>query len=175
MLSLNLIPHELKQEVKLKRIYGLLRKMNFVLIIIIAAAASILLAAKFILQNNFNEVVAQTTLVTKNSQGYNAKVREINSQLNIISQLQNNFTAWSLMLEDLAEMTPRDMTFTYVKLNKEERSLKIKGRAASRDGLLALKQSLEDSKDFTNVEFPIRNILKQNDIDFEINAKINLK
>ncbi len=46
------------------------------------AVAIILLAARLILQNNFNNIVAQATLVSRNNQCYNIKVREINNKLN---------------------------------------------------------------------------------------------
>jgi Tfp pilus assembly protein PilN len=92
----------------------------------------------------------------------------------MVSQIQNEFTLWSYFLEDLAANTPPDISLSFLKLNKEDGMIKLRGRAASREGLLLLKQNLENSNNFSNIDFPIKNILQQKNIDFEINAKINL-
>ncbi len=174
MLTLNLIPHQLKKEIKFKRIYALLKKMNCLLIIIAVIIAIILLIAKLILQNNFNKVVEQTSLITKSSQGYNVKVRDINSRLNHISQIQKNFIAWSYLIENLANRTPDGIAFSSVKINKEKSSINISGKAKLRDDLLMLKQNMEESPIYSEVEFPLQNILQKENINFNISAKLNL-
>ncbi len=174
MLTLNLIPHQLKKEIKFKRVYALLKKMNCILIIIAIIIAIILLIAKLILQNNFNKVVAQTSLITKNSQGYNVKVRDINSCLNHISQIQKNFIAWSDLIENLANRTPDGIAFSSVKISKEKPLINIRGTAKLRDDLLMLKQNMEESLIYSDVEFPLQNILQKENINFEITAKLDL-
>lgn len=175
MLSLNLVSQELKQEIKLRRVYALIKKINLVLIFTTAIVASVLLMAKFVLQNSFNDIVEQTTLVMKNSHAYNNKIRQINSQLNTVAQIQGDFISWSKLLEKLANETPADIVFSFVKIDKESQTIKIKGKAATRDGLLVLRQNLENSAIFTNLDFPIKNILKQKNIDFEISAKLDIE
>ena len=174
MLTLNLIPHQLKKEIKFKRVYALLKKMNCILIIIAVIIAIILLIAKLILQNNFNKVVAQTSLITKSSQGYNVKVRDINSRLNHISQIQKDFIAWSDLIEDLANRTPDGIAFSSVNINREKSSINIRGKAKLRDDLLMLKQNMEESLIYSGVEFPLQNILQKENINFEITAKLDL-
>jgi hypothetical protein len=174
MLTLNLVSQELKQEIKSRHIYLLLKKMNFVLIIIAIIFAIILLAAKLLLQNNFTKVVEQTTLVTSTSRGYVDKVRKINLQINSALKIQNEHIAWSYLLELLAKMSPDGITFSYIKINKEKQTIKIKGHANARDNLLIFKNGLEDSEIFTNIESPIENILKKENINFELNMKLNL-
>lgn len=174
MLSLNLVSRELKKEIKLRRLYALVKKANFSLVIIVMTAASLLLLAKFILQNNFNETIAQTTLVTKNSQGYNDKVRGINGKIDIVSEIQKEFSLSSQFLENLAKDVPDDIHFSYLKISKADKTIKIRGKADSREGLLSLKKTLENSPGLSDMEFPIKNILKQNDIDFEINAVLDV-
>ncbi len=173
MLQLNLISANLKNDIKLRHIYSLIKKISYILIIITIATAIILLAAKLILQNNFNNIVAQTTLVTKNNQGYNIKVREINNKLNYITNIQNNYIAWSFLIENLSQITPTDVSFYLTKINLKDKTIKIKGRAGLRASLLALKQNMENSIFFQEIDFPIKNILEKTDIDFEINAKLN--
>ena len=91
MITLNLISEELKKEIKLRHLYLFIKKINLALIVITIIIAIILLAAKTILQVNFNNIVEQTTLVTKNNQGYNNKIKEINSKIDFIEKIQNDF------------------------------------------------------------------------------------
>ncbi len=174
MLTLNLVSSEQKKEIKLRHIFSLIKKINLTLIAITIVIAIILLSAKIILQLKFNQIVTQTTLVTKNNQGYNNQVREINNKLNFVATIQDDFVPWSNLLKNLAEMTPADINFYYLKINGEEQSIKIKGNAKLRDSLLNFKNSMENSPTLKNIDFPIKNILEKENIDFEINSKINL-
>ena len=171
MITLNLISEELKKEIKLRHLYLFIKKINLALIVITIIIAIILLAAKTILQVNFNNIVEQTTLVTKNNQGYNNKIKEINSKIDFIEKIQNDFIPWSNLLEIIAKITPEDVNLYYLKIN-EDKSIKIKGKANLRDSLLNFKQKMEAATVFKDIDFPIKNILEKENIDFEINAKI---
>jgi hypothetical protein len=174
MLTLNLISGELKKEIKLRHLYLFIKKINLALIIITILIAITLLAAKTILQINFNNIVEQTTLVTKNNQGYNNKIRDINSRIDFVEKIQNGFIPSSNLLETIADITSKDIGLYYLKINFEEQTIKIKGKAGLRESLLDFKQKMEATNIFNNIDFPIKNILEKENIDFEINAKINL-
>jgi len=174
MLTLNLISEQQKKEIKLRHVYGFIKKVNLSLIIITIAVAIILLVAKTILQLKFNDVVEQTTLVTKTNLGYNNKVREINDKLNFVSKVQGNFIPWSNMLKSLADITGQDINLYYLKADAQNKTIQIKGKAKFRDGLLNFKDKLAALPEFSEINFPVQNILEKENIDFEINAKINL-
>lgn len=175
MLRLNLISEELKQNIKLKHIYKMLKRAIFLLIIITIFIAIIFLVSKIILQNNFNKIVEQTTLITKNSQGRNTKIREINIKINYVDEIQNDYIEWSYLLEDLARNINNNIIFNLINIDGEEKKIELKGIAISRNSLLLLKDGLDDSDIFINIDFPISNILEKKDINFEIKADINLK
>jgi hypothetical protein len=174
MLTLNLISEELKKEIKLRHLYLFIKKINLTLIIITIVIAIILLVAKTILQIKFNDIVDQTTLVTKNNQGYNNKVKDINSKIDFVEKIQNNFIPWSNLLKTIASITPKDIGLYYLKINFEEQTIKIKGKAGLRQSLIDFKQKMEATPIFESIDFPIKNILEKENINFEINAKINL-
>ncbi len=174
MLTLNLISEELKKEIKLRHLYLFIKKINLTLIIITIAVAIILLVAKTILQVKFNDIVGQTTLVTKTNQGYNNKIRDINSKINFVESIQNNFIPWSNLLKTVADITPGDIGLNYLKINFADQTIKIKGKAGLRDSLLDFKQKMEATAIFKDIDFPIKNILEKENINFEINAKINI-
>ena len=174
MITLNLVSAGQKKEIKLRHIYGFIKTVDLSLIIVTTAIAIILLAAKIILQSKFNDIVNQTTLVTKTNQGYNNQVQEINNKLNFIGKIQDDFIPWSNLITNLAEMTPPNINFYYLKLDSQEQTIKIKGRAGLRNSLLDFKEKMEATAYFKEIDFPIKNILEKENIDFEINAKLNL-
>jgi len=173
MLLLNLIPQQLKHEIKFKRFFVLLKKINYIVIIFTIVIAIIILTAKIILQNNFNKVVEQTTLITKNSQSYNIKVKEINSKLDNVSQIQDSFVVWSNLIENLANVTPPGIHLASTKINMEKQIINITGIASERNDLLEFKQNMENLPNFYNVEYPLKNILQKENINFEIDAQLN--
>lgn len=175
MIVLNLISEELRNEIKLKKLYIILKNSYFVLLILTIVVSIIFLIAKIVLQENFNNVVSQTTLITKNSQEYNSKIREINSKINSISLIQNDYVPWTNILDVLVSTVPDDISFSYLKISQDNKSIKIKGVSATRDSLLLLKTNLEKSNLFLEVNLPLSNILEKNNIYFEIDTKIKLE
>jgi len=175
MITLNLISQELKDEIRLKHAYGLLKKIIYILFLILIVSSSCLLAAKFVLQNNFNRIVNETSLITKNTQSYNQKVREINAKFASVSQIQNEYAAWSLLVGELAAVTPDDITFSFVRINKDDSSIRIVGNSKTRSGLLEFKENLEKNSIFQDADFPLKNMLQKDDINFDIKLNFNLK
>lgn len=173
MLTLNLVSSEQKKEIKLRHLYDFIKVTSLTLIIITIAVVIILLVAEMIVQSKFNEIPGQTTLVTKTNQSYNNKVQEINNKLDFIGKIQDEFIPWSNLIKNLAAIAPADINFYYVKLDSSEQTIKIKGRAGLRNSLLDFKEKMEATGYFKEIGFPIKNILEKENIDFEINAKLN--
>ncbi|MEK7097991.1 MAG: hypothetical protein AAB906_04035 [Patescibacteria group bacterium] len=174
MITLNLISQELKDEIKLKHAYGLLKKIIYILFLILIVSSSCLLAAEFVLQNNFNRIVGETSLITKSTQSYNQKVREINAKFASVSQIQSEYAPWSLLLEELIAKTPGDISFSFVKINRDDSSIKIVGNAKTRAGLLEFKDNIEKAGMFKNADFPLKNMLQKENISFEIKLNFNM-
>ncbi len=174
MLRLNLVSQKLKEEIKLRHIYKLFLRVNSILVIIIIFIAILILVAKIILQNNFNKVVAETTLITRDSQGRNFKIREINIRLNQVASIQGNFIPWSFVLEEVAKYASNDIVFYSIKLNRETETIDLMGRSGIRQSLLNLKEGMEKSEMFLDIDFPLKNILEKSNIDFVIKANLNL-
>ncbi|MEK7202802.1 MAG: PilN domain-containing protein, partial [Patescibacteria group bacterium] len=154
--------------------YQLIKNINSVLIISAIVIAIILLVAMVILQNNFIKIVEQTTLITKNNQSYNNKIGEINSRLKFVSTIQDDFVVWSKIIQDLSIIIPANISLDIIKVDLTNKNIKLRGIAKQRSGLLELKNNLEKSNTYTNIEFPVKNLLEKENIDFEINAKINI-
>jgi hypothetical protein len=172
MLTLNIISQELKREIKLKSVYQLIKIVFSILIIVISIYTIILLLGKLALQIHFVETIDETTLVTKSTENYSKKVRDINNQLNSIDNIQNETTTWSYLLEYFAQNVNDNIKFSQIKINKRDKTIYLSGFAKTRDNLLSLKKTLEDSNYFSNINFPIQNLLKKNNINFTISAQL---
>lgn len=174
MLTLNLISQEQKKEIKLKRAYEITKKISYILIIITVFVAIVLLIGKLILQIQFIKAVNQYTLVAKSSQGYNAKIRDINNSLNFVSEIQSNFILWSNLIKDAADRVPGGVSLSSISADRDKKSIQIKGAAKLRDDLLQFKENIEKSLIYQNVDLPLQNILQKENINFEIKAGLNL-
>ncbi len=174
MLKLNLVSAELKKQIKLQHVYKMLRRANYVLIIITIFIAIVIMSAKVILQNNFNRVVAETTLITKNSQGFNERARNINSRLATLENVQNGFVPWSYFIEDVAKVIPDDIFLSVFKIDYKSNSLALRGRAISRDSLVIFKDNLEKKPYLNKINFPVSNLLEKENINFSFDVKFDL-
>ncbi|MBU4347569.1 PilN domain-containing protein [Patescibacteria group bacterium] len=174
MLALNLISQEQKKEIKLKRAYEITKKVSCILIIIAIFIAVVLLIGKLILQMQFIKAVDQYTLVAKSSQGDNGKIRDINNSLNFVSEIQSDFIFWSNLIKDAAYRVPDGVSLSSINIDRDKKTIQIKGTAKLRDDLLQFKKNIEKSLIYQNVDLPLQNILQKENINFEIKAGLNL-
>jgi hypothetical protein len=173
MLQLNLISKNLKKEIKIRQIYQIFKKICYIIIIYMVFVGIILLTARIIMQNNFNNIVVQTSYITKNAGKFTTETKEINEKLNYVSKIQSEFVPWSLLLKKIQEQS-KNIKLLSIKINKDKKTIELKGMAESRDSLIEFRDWLEESSYFHSIEFPLRNILARENIDFDINARINL-
>jgi hypothetical protein len=174
MLKLNLVSAELKKQIKLQHVYKMLRRANYILIIITIFIAVVILTAKVILQNNFNKVTAETTLITKNSQSFDERARKINSRLFILDDIQNDFVPWSMFMEDIARDIPSGIKLTLFEIEKENSLVKFRGKAETRDILITLKESLEKKQYLNKINFPVSSLLEKENINFSLDINFYL-
>ena len=143
-----------------------------VLVVIITILAIIMLIAKLFLQVHLIKTVYDTTLITKSTENYGNKIRDSNNQLNYIEKIQQDAVVWSYLLEYIANNTNDDITFSQISLNKDQSLIRLNGLAKTREGLLLLKKIWENENYFTDINFPIKNILQKKNIKFQISVKL---
>lgn len=174
MLSLNLISRELKKEINLKRVSAVIKKMSAILIVAAALFAIILSTAKIILRNNLNQALERANLVADAENPYIAKIKNINSKIIAAQSIQNDYIPWTLTLENLTNLTPRGITYSYLKIDKIGGQASLRGLADMRENLLELKNNLNNSNLFSEVKSPMENILQKENINFSIDMKLNI-
>ena len=174
MLTLNLVAPSSKKEIKLKRIFYVLKTMTNTLTVLTILLAITLLCGLFILRYHFQHSVIGSNINFENKIDYDGQIKNINHSLTTISDIQDNYYNFSMLLDEIMRLVPDNVILTSIKINKAGLNIIFNGRALNRDQLLIFKEGLEDSESFTDIVLPISNILKKDNIDFEITATLNL-
>jgi len=172
MITLNIIPPELKKEIKIKKIYAALKDFYAVLFINVCFIAIIYLVALGVIQAHFVKTIKNSSLLTKSVENYEQQIKEINAKINEVEKIQSEAVEWSYLVSFLFSHAPKGIFFNHISVNKEKNSLTLNGTAAKRENLLALDELLKSSEYFANVNFPLSNLLKKENINFTITAEI---
>jgi len=173
MQRINIIPNKLKREIKTRNIYISIKKIGFILLISTSIYVTILLISKKVLETHLAETTRQSSLITKTTQDYVQKVKDINSQIDEIIEIQKNNIEWSYLLNYLTKQSAKNnIIFSKITIDKNTNEIKLNGKSGTRDELLNFKESLESIKEFQDIEFPIKNLLDKENINFEISLTI---
>lgn len=174
MLTINLVSEELKKEINLRRIYGILKIISCYFVILVILYSIVLLFARLLVSIKFEEIVEQTTLISKNAQSYNTRIKEINAKVDFIKSAQAGFIQPSCLLKELNGFSGQGITIDQIKFNREKSVAIISGKAKERQQLLDFKEKLNNCGYFSSVLLPLNDLLTKTDIDFEITAGVRL-
>lgn len=172
MINLNLVPPAKKHEIRLTQIYVMIKNLIILLLFLAIAVAITLLLTKMFLQNHFNNIVEQTTLMPRYASIFNKDFKEFNEQLKAVKEIQKDHFYWTNFFVKFSKLIPDGLALDNLIVNNNK--ILLTGSARLRDQLLVLKNNLESSELFSNVAIPLENLLKKEGIDFNIKADINL-
>lgn len=170
MISLNLISPEKKQQFRLEQIYIVIKNLIILLLLVLIIIAIALLFTKASLQNHFSRIVEETTLTTQYANTFGTEVREFNKIIVAVDNVQEEYTDWVSFLDKTAGLVSGNIYLKTITIS--DNKIVIKGFAATRDELLILKENFENAEIFTDVEMPLEDLLKRNNIEFDIKATI---
>ena len=85
-------------------------------------------------------------------------------------KLQIQGKQYSFYWQKLTESAISGITLKHVLIN--DTKVVIEGRAATREILLSFKDALKNSAYFQNLNIPLSNFLKQNNIDFSLTFEL---
>jgi hypothetical protein len=178
MLKLNLISPEYKKTIKIKKILTDVQNLFLYVTFIVTISATILLIARIILEDNFTEVVEQTSLISRYP-AKNKKNTEINKKIELAKSVQDDYIAWSRLIINFSKIVPDEIQINSFNVNPygatNEWVLNIVGKAANRNDFLTFKENLLAAKELfeeKNIDIPITNLFEKENINFSINIKI---
>ena len=144
MITLNLLPLIKKQELRLRGLYLAIKNLVFTILLLAIFSAIALLITKAVLQNHFNETVADNTLTLQFDQIFNNDIRMFNKQLTAVDTIQRDYIRWSAFFSALAQLVPSNVTLSSVSVIETggSRTVSLTGLAATREALLAFQSKL---------------------------------
>jgi len=171
MIKLNLLPPKEKEKLELDNLNQLIfflaiRIAIFLLIFTLLLITtyyclSILLKEqKRLIEINKNDIKIQQLVKIEEN------IKNVNQQLGKIHLKQKELVVWTPILEELAKITHSGVYLSNFSYNLSINKINLSGWAESRDKLINFKNSLEESAFFVNLESPLSNLIKQNDINF---------
>lgn len=171
MLKLNIIPRSIKRENIIFSFYVSLKDLLYIILIILSFYSIIFLILLGIMEIHFTNTMIQTTNVVKNAENFTKKISETNQSINTVINIQKNFVNWLDLFNFLSKNTPDNINFSQIKINKEKNSLTLTGTSETREDLIKLKESLDNSQFLEKIDFPIKNLLEKSNINFTIGAQ----
>lgn len=170
MINLNIIPENLKKDIKLRQFYDLLKNFLSTIFVILIVFIIIFQLFKLVLSKYYIASISDNNFLSKNTEIYSRQVQDINNQIDSVKSIQKDFTNWSKMLEFIRTSESRDIRIGSIGIDKEKKKLTISGNAQTRDSLLIFKDKLDKSGYFEKFELPIENLLKKDDITFNLDV-----
>ena len=173
MLTLNILPSEVKQEIKFKYVFNSTKLILYIFTFAVAVYSLALYGCYFYLQGYYKDISQQTTIATKNTDNYSKQVKDINKQISYIEGIEKETIYWSLLIKDLFNNLPGDIRLTKVDYNKKNNSLALAGVAKTRDGLISMRKYFENNKNLSLTSFPVQSLVQKENINFDIVLNIN--
>ncbi|MDQ3076137.1 MAG: hypothetical protein M3Q34_03340 [bacterium] len=106
----------------------------------------------------------------KFDQGALVTIQDLNDKFRLLETAEENrFVATERILNEIILKKGPDIKLTqiaYSNDNSSQRVVTIRGYAPSREGLLAFRFMLENNSNFKNIDLPISNFIKGNNIQF---------
>ena len=173
MIRLNLVSPSIKKEIESRHIHIILRQMGGLLVVVTAFLAIYILFGQILISHHLTKTVEQSVLITRSSEGYGSKTRNLRVQVNHIANIQSDFVEFSHIIEEIMKTVDNNIIFSTLSLDRDGESILFNGNARTRDSLLKFKESLEKSQYFDNVDLPLANILQKENIAFNIQVKLS--
>ena len=177
MLKLNLLPSQEKKELKTAEmnqwfiLFG--GWLFFFLIIFILLCLSVYFYLSILVraQNDLMEAQERHNKTQELAQ-FEKQIQEANQSVSQVYGLQKGLKSLTPVLEELVGLAPEGVSLTDFSYEKSFSRIELNGRALLREQFLIFQKKIEESPDFTDIDSPISNLLKQKDVDFVLSFKI---
>jgi len=173
MITLNLLSPDKKQSLRLTETYQTIKNLIILILLLTIITAIVLLVTKLALQNHFTRIVSESTLTIKYVSFFSQDIKEFNKQLKAVENIQSEHIAWTNFFISFAQLVPDNIGLDNLTIN--ENKILITGFAKTRDDLIEFQNNIKNSSLFSEVTVPLENLLKKDDVDFDIKANINLE
>lgn len=171
MTDLNLLDPQLQQKLDQERLLIMLRDYTTLILAVVATIGIFFVLSRAVLTSNFHDTVERMNIVNNRNQPVLRAIREVNTSLNSLDTIQEEYRPWSSWLEQFAAIVAAGNIIKSLSIEEATHAVRIEGTSETRDDLLRLKERLESSGLVEKVDFPLSNLLLRANIDFGLSAK----
>lgn len=169
---MNLLPIRQRKKVKLEFIYQNIIFSGLILVLLILILTVFL--GGFLIFLNFKYhsiekkiIIEQSRIIQSETiKGMERKVKEINKELTELEQIQIKQSNLYQVLENITQDLLLEVEVQSLEIDRETGKITVAGYSAFRENLLAIKETLESSPQYKNIDFPLSNLTNPKDIDF---------
>ena len=173
MITLNLITYKIKKELTREKIFSIVNDILLIILFTVIVNGIFIFISHKILADNFEKIQKQRDLISIANQPFNLEVTEINNRMQKIKNIQDEYTKWSDILAEINNLIPSGIKIDQMQFNSLTNTFNISGKALLRADFLILKENLEKSKLFTEITSPLSNLLRDQDVQFSLDGKLN--
>lgn len=166
MITLNLIPPEQKKLLKVKRLFLLLRNLSGLILFFTIIIAIILTLINYSLTLSSELSQLNQKNLTFDEKG----IKEINSKLKNINDIQTQHLYWPTTLRSIIEMIPTGVELKNLEIDSTQ-LVKIEGVARTRNDYLNMLTALNNSEKIKDLESPLENLYSKENINFNLTLK----
>lgn len=154
---------------------GLLLIVLILILILILGGFLIFLNLKY--QNIEKKIVTEQSRViqAETVRGMERKVKELNKELVALKEIQRKQSNLYQVLDNISNNLLKEVEVRSLEIDRESGRITIAGHAETREDLLAIKQILETSLEYKDIDFPLTNLTNPKDIDFYFSFTLHLK
>lgn len=176
MLNLNLLPLREVKKLEIKRFSELLGCFAvwilFFLIIFSLFLTSVIFCLSIILKSQTELIeIRNNDQKTQYLTEIEDKTKELNKGLALINLKQKETILWTPIIEELSKITPVGVILTNFSYQVSLNQISLRGIADTREDFLYFQDKLGESTCFSEIEAPLSNLIKQNDVNFVFNFK----
>lgn len=174
---INLLPPKQKEELLAQEQFKIVLILGIVIISFLLSLALILFSIKTFMESDLQIekiFIEQKEKELKNLkiEDLEEKIKEYNitlSKLNDFYQKQKSLTE---VLEKISKTLPEKIYLTTFNFDYSNSQISLSGFSPSRELLLELKENLEKSGDFKDINFPPTTWIESNNINFTVTFKM---
>jgi len=178
MKTINLLPKSRQEELRYEI---LLHSLWFVIILSLLSFAMVFLAqfgAKFYLQYQavaIKDQISQLQIQVNQQQNADikTKIQSINGLISDYNNLANNSPKLSRVIKAFAPLPPAGVKINSFAVDPTAKTISITGTSPTRDLVIKLYNNiLLDTKDFSNIDYPLENVVEPTNVNFHFTFNI---
>lgn len=178
MKEINLLPKPKQEELRSEVLLSSLYKIIGISVVSFCVVFLAQLGTKFYLNSDLGAINDKITQLKgqvnkQDNASIKTQIANINNRIGDFKNLAGATPKWSKVLKAFAVLPPQDVKINSFVLDFGRKSVTINGFSPTREKVIDTYNSiLADNKEFYNIDYPLENVAKPEDINFHFTFNI---